>query len=123
MAGTSTGGMTNKRFGRVGDSPIIGAGTYANNQTCAVCCTGHGEPFMRAVVAHDLSCLMDYRKMSLKDAAYHLVQEKLLAMEGEGGLIALDAKGNFVMEFNCEGMYRGAWQEGAEMMIGIYKDE
>jgi beta-aspartyl-peptidase (threonine type) len=122
-AATSTGGMTNKRFGRIGDSPIIGAGTYASNRTCAVCCTGHGEPFMRAVAAYDLSCLMEYRQLSLQEAAHHLVQEKLVALEGEGGLIALDAQGHYVMEFNCEGMYRGAWQEGKEMKIGIYRDE
>ncbi|MEM6345190.1 MAG: isoaspartyl peptidase/L-asparaginase [Bacteroidota bacterium] len=120
---TSTGGMTNKQFGRVGDTPIIGSGCYANNLTCGVCCTGHGEPFMRSVVAYDLSCLMEYKGMSLAEAARHLVQEKLLAIEGEGGLIALDAEGNYVLEFNCEGMYRAAWVSGQEEYVGIYKDE
>ncbi len=123
VAATSTGGMTNKRFGRVGDTPIIGSGSYDDNETCAVCCTGHGEPFMRAVVAHDLHCLMAYRGLSLPAAAHHLVQEKLVAKEGEGGLIALDARGNYVMEFNCEGMYRGVWREGDEIRTAIYKDE
>ncbi|MFK7923020.1 MAG: isoaspartyl peptidase/L-asparaginase family protein [Bacteroidia bacterium] len=120
---TSTGGMTNKQFGRVGDTPIIGSGCYANNLTCGVCCTGHGEPFMRSVVAYDLSCLIEYKGMSLKDAAQHLVQEKLVAIEGEGGLIALDAQGNYVLEFNCEGMYRAAWVSGQEEYLAIYKDE
>lgn len=123
VAATSTGGMTNKQFGRVGDSPIIGSGTYANNATCGVCCTGHGEPFIRAVVAHDLSCLMAYKGMSLAEAAHHIVQEKLVALQGEGGLIALDAKGNYVLEFNCQGMYRAVWRAGEEIWTGIYDDE
>ncbi|MEL6846034.1 MAG: isoaspartyl peptidase/L-asparaginase [Bacteroidota bacterium] len=120
---TSTGGMTNKRYGRIGDTPIIGSGCYANNQTCGVCCTGHGEPFMRSVVAYDLSCLIEYKGLSLAEAAQHLVQEKLVAFGGEGGLIALDADGNYVLEFNCEGMYRAAWVSGQEEYVGIYKDE
>lgn len=105
-AGTSTGGMTNKRFGRIGDSPVIGAGTYANNATCAISCTGHGEPFMQAVVAHDVSCLMEYKGLSLQDACNTVIKDKLLKIGGEGGLIAVDAKGNGLFCFNSKGMYR-----------------
>jgi beta-aspartyl-peptidase (threonine type) len=106
-AGTSTGGMTNKRFGRIGDSPVIGAGTYANNNSCAISCTGHGEFFLRAVVAHDVSCLMEYKGLSLKEACNTVIKDKLVKMGGEGGLIAVDAKGNYDMCFNSVGMYRG----------------
>ncbi|MGB2702750.1 MAG: isoaspartyl peptidase/L-asparaginase, partial [Chitinophagaceae bacterium] len=106
-AATSTGGMTNKQFGRVGDSPIIGAGTYANNKTCAISCTGHGEPFIRAVTAYDVSCLMEYKGLSLEKAMNVVVHDKLIKMEGEGGMIGVDAKGNTAMVFNSEGMYRG----------------
>lgn len=121
-AATSTGGMTNKRFGRIGDSPIIGVGTYANNETCAVSCTGHGEPFIRAVTAYDLSCLMAYKGMSLAEAAHQLVMEKLPKLEAGGGLIAVDAHGNIAMPFNVEGMYR-AYQRGEdERVIAIYGD-
>jgi len=121
-AGTSTGGMTNKKFGRVGDSPIIGAGTYANNNTCAVSCTGHGEFFIRSVVAYDISCLMQYKGLSLKEACEIVVQQKLVKIGGEGGLIALDAKGNIELPFNSEGMYRALKRSGEEIYIGIYKD-
>ncbi len=121
-AGTSTGGMTNKRFGRVGDSPMIGAGTYANNNTCAISCTGHGEFFIRAVVAYDISCLMEYKGLSLKEACDVVVQKKLVSMGGEGGLIALDAKGNIELPFNSEGMYRAMKKSDNELYIGIYKD-
>jgi len=107
-AGTSTGGMTNKRFGRIGDSPVIGAGTYANNATCAVSCTGHGEFFLRAVVAYDVSCLMEYRGLSLVEACRVVVREKLVQLGGEGGLIAVDAGGNYTFCFNSTGMYRAA---------------
>ncbi|MBS1586915.1 MAG: isoaspartyl peptidase/L-asparaginase [Bacteroidetes bacterium] len=106
-AGTSTGGMTNKRFGRIGDSPVIGSGTYANNNTCAISCTGHGEFFLRAVVAYDVSCLMEYKGLSLKEACNTVIKGKLVKMGGEGGLIAVDAKGNYDMCFNSAGMYRG----------------
>ncbi|MDZ7755802.1 isoaspartyl peptidase/L-asparaginase [Rhodohalobacter sp.] len=106
-AATSTGGMTNKAWGRVGDSPMIGAGTYAKNQTCAVSCTGHGEYFIRGVVAYDVSCLMEYGGMSLKDATNEAIFKRLKKMGGEGGLIAIDAHGNIYMPFNTEGMYRG----------------
>lgn len=120
-AGTSTGGMTNKKFGRVGDSPIIGAGTYANNKTCAISCTGHGEFFMKAVVAYDISCLMEYKGLSLKEACDVVVMDKLVKIGGEGGLIALDAKGNIELPFNSEGMYRASKKSGEEIFIGIYK--
>lgn len=120
-AGTSTGGMTNKKFGRVGDSSIIGAGTYANNNTCAISCTGHGELFIRSVVAYDISCLMEYKNLSLKDACDIVVMDKLVKIGGEGGLIALDAKGNIVLPFNSEGMYRASKKQNEDIFIGIYK--
>ncbi|OYU97666.1 MAG: beta-aspartyl-peptidase [Bacteroidetes bacterium B1(2017)] len=120
-AATSTGGMTNKRFGRVGDSPMIGAGTYANNNTCAISCTGHGEYFIRAVVAYDISCLMEYKGLSLKEACEYVVKDKLVKFGGEGGLIAIDTVGNIELPFNSEGMYR-AWVKNNEpMQIAIYK--
>jgi len=121
-AGTSTGGMTNKRWNRIGDSPIIGAGTYANNKTCAVSGTGHGEYFIRANVAYDISALMEYKNMSLQEAASEVVQNKLKNMGGEGGIIAIDAKGNLVAEFNTEGMYRAMVDEKGNITIGIYKE-
>lgn len=120
-AATSTGGMTNKRFGRVGDTPIIGAGIYASNDTCAVCCTGHGEPFIRAVVAHDLSSLIAYKSLTLAEACQYLVHEKLVEMKGAGGLIAIDKQGNVQLTFNCEGMYRGSWVYGSQKEVSIYK--
>jgi beta-aspartyl-peptidase (threonine type) len=106
-AATSTGGITNKKYGRVGDSPVIGGGTYANNYTCAVSCTGEGEQFIRAVTAYDVSCLMEYKELTLKDACAHAMQ-KLDIIQGSGGLIAVDSKGNIEMPFNTEGMYRAA---------------
>jgi beta-aspartyl-peptidase (threonine type) len=121
-AGTSTGGMTNKKHGRVGDTPIIGAGTYANNDTCAVSCTGHGEFFIRSVVAYDISCLMAYKGLTLKEACEIVVQEKLVKIGGEGGLIALDANGHIELPFNSEGMYRASKKEDGELFIGIYRD-
>ncbi len=120
-AATSTGGMTNKKHGRVGDTPIIGAGTYANNSTCAISCTGHGEFFIRAVVAYDISCLMEYKGLSLQEACRIVVNEKLVKLGGEGGLIAVDAKGNIELPFNSEGMYRGSVRSGEEPFIAIYK--
>lgn len=120
-AGTSTGGMTNKKFGRVGDSSIIGAGTYANNKTCAISCTGHGELFIRSVVAYDISCLMEYKNLSLKEACDVVVMDKLVKIGGEGGLIALDAKGNIVLPFNSDGMYRASKKQNEDIFIGIYK--
>ena len=121
-AGTSTGGMTNKKHGRVGDTPIIGAGTYANNQTCAVSCTGHGEFFIRSVVAYDISCLIEYKGFSLKEACNLVVKDKLVKIGGEGGLIALDARGNIELCFNSEGMYRASKKSNEEVYLGIYRD-
>ena len=119
-AGTSTGGMTNKRFGRIGDSPIIGAGTYANNATCAISCTGHGEFFMRAVVAHDVSCLMEYKGLSLQEACDVVVKDKLVKMGGEGGLIAVDGKGNYDLCFNSAGMHRGVRNSEGVELVAFY---
>src|SRR4029450_5404515 len=104
-AATSTGGMTNKKYGRIGDSPIIGIGTYANNKTCAISCTGHGEPFIRCVAAYDVSCLMEYKGYSLHEAMNEVVNIKLPKMEGEGGMIGVDAEGNVSLIFNSAGMY------------------
>ena len=120
-AATSTGGMTNKRYGRIGDTPIIGAGTYANNSTCAISCTGHGEYFIRAVVAYDISCLMEYKGYTLKQACDYVVKDKLVKMGGEGGLIALDATGNVELVFNSDGMYRG-WMQNGKAEVRIYED-
>ena len=119
-AGTSTGGMTNKKWGRIGDSPIIGAGTYANNKTCAVSCTGSGEYFIRSVVAYDVSALMEYQKLSLKDAVFKVIHKKLPSIGGDGGLIAIDNKGNIVMDFNTPGMYRASINRDGEKNIAIY---
>lgn len=121
-AATSTGGMTNKKFGRAGDSPIIGAGTFANNATCAISCTGHGEYFIRSVVAYDVSCLMEYKGMNLLAATDYVVNNKLKSIGGEGGLIAVDARGNVALPFNSEGMYRGYKYNDENFVIGIYKD-
>ena len=120
-AGTSTGGMTAKRFGRIGDSPIIGAGTYANNQTCGISCTGHGEFFIRYAVAHDISAKMDYQKKSLADAAREVIQVKLKKAGGGGGIIGIDAHGNVVMEFNTLGMSRGSIDKNGKLSTAIFK--
>jgi beta-aspartyl-peptidase (threonine type) len=120
-AATSTGGMSNKQWGRIGDTPIIGAGTFADNATCAVSCTGHGEYFIRAVAAYDLSALMEYGGRSLTDAADHLVLEKLRKMGGEGGLIAVDRAGNIALPFNSDGMYRAWRRSGEEAEVRIYE--
>ena len=119
-AGTSTGGMTNKRFGRIGDSPVIGAGTYANNRTCAISCTGHGELFLRAVAAYDVSCLMEYAGLSLQAACEKTVNEKLKNMGGEGGLIAVNAQGEFCFCFNSAGMYRGVRSSDGADLVAYY---
>ena len=119
-AGTSTGGMTNKKWGRIGDSPIIGAGTYANNKTCAISCTGSGEYFMRSVVAYDVSALMEYENLSLKEAVRKVIHKKLPSIGGDGGLIAIDNKGNIVMDFNTPGMYRASINKDGEKNIDIY---
>jgi len=120
-AGTSTGGISNKRFGRVGDSPIIGAGTYANNETCAVSCTGDGEFFIRSVVAHDISALMQYGGRAI-GAAAESVLAKVAKIGGTGGLIALDRRGNFAMPFNTSGMYRGWVGSDGQPRVLIYRD-
>ena len=126
-AATSTGGMTNKRWGRVGDSPIIGAGNYANNKTCAVSCTGSGEFFIRGVVAYDVSCLMEYKGMTVEEAASEVINKRVLEIGGDGGLIAVDTQGNITMPFNTEGMYRAfktSYLDGKaeEKKIKIYKE-
>ncbi|HLF46299.1 MAG TPA: isoaspartyl peptidase/L-asparaginase [Chitinophagaceae bacterium] len=120
-AATSTGGMTNKKYGRIGDSPIIGIGTYANNKTCAISCTGHGEPFIRSVAAYDVSCLMEYKGMSLKDAMKLVVMDKLIKMDGEGGMIGVDANGEPALIFNSTGMYRGMKSNNGKNEVKIYK--
>jgi len=122
VAGTSTGGMTNKRYGRIGDSPLIGAGSYADNQSCGVSCTGHGEYFIRYAVAHRLSAMMTYGNMPLIEAADSIIHGTLKQAGGEGGLIALDRKGRIAMPFNTEGMYRGFVTDQSKY-IGIYKDD
>jgi beta-aspartyl-peptidase (threonine type) len=121
-AGTSTGGMTNKRYGRVGDAPIIGAGTYAENESCAVSATGHGEFFIRWTVAHDIAALVKYKGMTVQEAGDEVIHKKLAPVKGEGGVIVLDAKGNFAMPFNSEGMYRGWIGIDGEPHVLIYKD-
>jgi len=121
-AATSTGGMTNKKYGRIGDAPIIGAGTYANNATCAVSCTGWGEYFIRLVVAKSISDMMEYKNISVKAAADEMVMKKVPALGGDGGLIVLDNKGNFSMPFNTEGMYRGYIKSDGSSEVKIYKE-
>ena len=120
-AGTSTGGMTNKKWNRIGDAPIIGAGTYANNKTCAVSSTGWGEFFIRGVVAYDISALMEYKGLSLQEAARVVIQEKIPALGGDGGIVAIDHEGNVAMEFNTAGMYRATMNSKGELEIGIYE--
>ncbi len=121
-AGTSTGGMTNKRWGRIGDAPIIGAGTYANNKTCAVSSTGWGEYFIRAMVAHDISALMGYKGLSLNEAAKEVIQKKVPELGGDGGVIAIDKDGNIAMEFNTAGMYRASMTDKGDLIIKIYNE-
>ena len=120
-AATSTGGLTNKKFGRIGDSPVIGAGTYANNKTCAISCTGVGELFIRSVVAYDISCLMEYKGLTLREACNVVVYDKLVKIGGEGGLIAIDNAGNIEMPFNSEGMYRACRDSEGRNEVRIYK--
>ncbi len=122
VAGTSTGGMTNKRYNRIGDSPIIGAGTYANNKTCGVSSTGHGEYFIRHVVAHSVSALMEFGGMTLDQSASKVVNEILVKAGGSGGIVALDKDGNISMPFNTSGMYRGYVKPG-ERKVFIYKED
>jgi len=119
-AATSTGGMTNKKFGRIGDSPLIGLGNYANNKTCAVSCTGSGEYLMRAVTAYDISCLMEYKGLSLQEAAEFSILNKLMDLGGDGGVVSIDQSGNMALVFNCDGMYR-AHRNQSTKEIAIYK--
>ena len=119
-AATSTGGMTNKKFGRVGDSPMIGAGNYANNKTCAISCTGSGEFFIRGVVAYDVACLMEHKNLSLEEASNEVINKRILEIGGDGGLIAIDTKGNIAMPFNTEGMYRASKSSNGEEEVSIY---
>jgi beta-aspartyl-peptidase (threonine type) len=121
-AATSTGGMTNKKFGRVGDAPIIGSGTYANNATCAISGTGWGEFFIRLVIAKSVSDMMEYGKMTLQQAASEMIMQKLPSLGGDGGLIAVDKNGNIAMPFCTEGMYRGFINREGKMEIKIYKE-
>ena len=120
-AATSTGGMTNKKYGRIGDSPLIGAGTYANDATCAISCTGHGEMFIRAVASYDVSCLMEYSQLSLQEAMNRVVNTKLTQLNGEGGMIGVDGKGNHAMIFNSAGMYRAVKNSNNFSQVLIYQ--
>jgi beta-aspartyl-peptidase (threonine type) len=122
-AGTSTGGMANKKYNRIGDTPVIGAGTYANNSTCAVSATGHGEYFIRWTVAHDISALMEYKGLSLKDASELVVNDKLVKAGGSGGVICVDGAGNIAMPFNSSGMFRGFATADGKEGIFIFKNE
>ncbi|MEJ2113489.1 MAG: isoaspartyl peptidase/L-asparaginase [Flavobacteriaceae bacterium] len=120
-AATSTGGMTNKKWGRVGDSPMIGAGNYANNKTCAVSCTGSGEFFIRGVIAYDVACLMEHKGLSLEEASNEVIYKRILEINGDGGLIAVDTNGNVAMPFNTEGMYRACKSSNGKEDIAIYR--
>ncbi len=122
VAGTSTGGMTAKRYGRIGDSPVIGAGTYADNESCAVSATGHGEYFIRYNVAADICARMKYQGLTLNDAANTVVNDVLVKAGGDGGVIAIDAKGNVAMPFNSAGMYRASVDINGKVKVAIYKD-
>ena len=121
-AGTSTGGMTNKKWGRIGDAPIIGAGTYADNESCGVSATGWGEYFIRAVVAHDITALVAYKKMSIQEASKKVIQ-KVVDLGGDGGVVVLDTSGNVAMEFSTPGMYRAHMDAQGNLNVKIYKDE
>ena len=115
--------MTNKKWNRIGDSPIIGAGTYANNKTCGVSSTGHGEYFIRAAVAHDISALIEYKNLSLANATKEVIQNKLSELGGKGGVIAIDKIGNISMEFITPGMFRASMNDKGDLYVGIYKNE
>ncbi len=121
-AGTSTGGMTNKMFGRIGDSPVIGAGTYADNEAAAISCTGHGEFFIRYSVSHEIVAQVKYKNVSLKDAAEDVINRQLRAVEGEGGCVALDRTGKFATAFNSEGLYRACITKDGKMTIRLYEE-
>jgi beta-aspartyl-peptidase (threonine type) len=120
-AATSTGGMTNKKYGRIGDSPLIGSGTYANNKTCGISCTGHGEMFIRTVAAYDVSCLMEYKGYTLQQAMDEVVHKKLVALGGEGGMIGVDCQGNAALVFNSRGMYRAVKNSEGFEMVALYE--
>jgi len=120
-AGTSTGGVTDKQIGRIGDSPVIGSGTYANNKSCAISCTGTGEFFIRGIVAYDVSCLMEYTGLSIEEACHEVINNKLLKLGGDGGLVGVDAKGNIAISFNTEGMYRAYKNSDMTEVIAIYE--
>jgi len=122
-AATSTGGMTGKRYNRIGDSPIIGAGTYADDRSCAVSATGHGEMFIRAAVAHDICSRMRFGSRTLREAVREVVFDELVKLHGEGGVIAIDVQGEIAMEFNSEGMFRASRKAGEEAQIAIYRPE
>jgi beta-aspartyl-peptidase (threonine type) len=122
-AGTSTGGMTNKRWGRIGDSPIIGAGTYANNSTCGISATGWGEFFIRGVIAYDISAMMEYAGLSLQEAANKVIHEKLPEMGGDGGIIGIDQKGNIATVFNTSGMFRASIDKTGTLSIELYSED
>ena len=122
-AGTSTGGMTNKKWNRIGDAPIIGAGTYANNKTCAISATGWGEFFIRSVVAHDISALMEYKGLSIREASRIVIHEKVAKLGGDGGIVGIDNQGNIAMEMNTPGMYRAHIDNEGNLTVKIYKDE
>ena len=121
-AGTSTGGMTNKMYGRIGDSPVIGAGTYADNQTCGVSATGHGEHFIRNVVAYDIAARMKYLNETLEKSANYIINDKLKKLNANGGVIALDKNGNIAMPFNTSGMFRGYKKSNGKTVVLLYKD-
>ncbi|HAA16326.1 MAG TPA: beta-aspartyl-peptidase, partial [Cytophagales bacterium] len=119
-AATSTGGLTNKQYGRIGDSSVVGAGVYANNETCAISCTGYGEFFLRGVVAYDISCLMEYKGLSLQAAAEKVIMEKQVALGGEGGVIGVDQSGELALVFNSIGMYRGKIGAEGKTQVAIF---
>ena len=121
-AGTSTGGMTNKKWDRIGDAPIIGAGTYANNASCGVSATGWGEFFIRSVVAHDIAALVEYKNLSIQEAS-KIVLQKVKDLGGDGGVVVLDTQGNVAMEFNTPGMYRAHMNALGELIVKIYENE
>src|SRR5690606_22619964 len=122
-AGTSTGGTNAKLWGRVGDSPIIGAGTYASNQSCAVSATGRGEYFIRLTVARDVCALVEYKGMSVQAAADEVIKRKLKALGGDGGVIALSPRGDMAWSFNTSGMYRARIADGQPLVVGVFKDD
>jgi beta-aspartyl-peptidase (threonine type) len=122
-AGTSTGGMTNKRYGRIGDSPIIGAGTYADNSACGISATGHGEYFIRAAVAHDICARVKYQGTDLLSAANAVINDRLVKMGGDGGVIGIDPEGNVIYAFNTPGMYRASVNKSGELDVQIFRQE